>query len=248
MKQKTTQTGLLRGLLYGALLCLSASAATAGTVEDLRGKLAHVLPDLSPESIKETPVPGLYEVVVGPRLFYVSADGRYLIQGRMVDLLSREDLTEPAQAKAKLKALDKVGEDNMIIFGPKAAAHTVTVFTDIDCGYCRKLHSEIANYNKEDIRVRYMFFPRAGLNSPSYDKAVSVWCADDRRKALTAAKAGQNPEPKKCDNPVKAHMDLGEQMGVTGTPSLILEDGELLPGYVPARNLAAYLREKADKK
>jgi thiol:disulfide interchange protein DsbC len=119
------------------------------------------------------------------------------------------------------------------------------VFTDIDCGYCRKLHNEMAKYNAEGITVRYMPYPRSGLNTPSYYKAVSVWCSDDRRDALTRAKAGKDVPRATCDNPVQASLELGHQLGVTGTPALVLEDGQLLPGYVPAKKLSQVLDQQA---
>jgi thiol:disulfide interchange protein DsbC len=129
----------------------------------------------------------------------------------------------------------------MVIFAPEEYDHTITVFTDIDCGYCRKLHNEIDAFMAEGIRVRYLFYPRAGLGSPSYQKAVSVWCADDRKQALTDAKAGEPLPEKSCENPVADHMALGEAMGVTGTPAILLENGQLVPGYVPAKRMAAIL-------
>ena len=119
--------------------------------------------------------------------------------------------------------------------------HTVTVFTDIDCGYCRKMHSQMAAYNKEGIKIRYLMFPREGVNSDSFNKAVAVWCADDRQDAMTKAKRGEEIARKTCDNPVEAQFELGQKLGVRGTPSMILEDGEMIPGYVPPTQLAQLL-------
>jgi thiol:disulfide interchange protein DsbC len=167
-----------------------------------------------------------------------------MVQGRMIDLDKREDLTEPRKAAARQQAVNKVGEDNMVIFGPDKYDHTVTVFTDIECGYCRKLHREIADYGAEGIRVRYVFYPRAGADSASYKEAVSVWCSDDRRKAMTDAKSGKKLEAKSCSNPVRKHMELGELLGISGTPAIVLENGDMVPGYVPAKRLAAILESK----
>jgi len=133
----------------------------------------------------------------------------------------------------------------MLIFAPKDYKYTVTVFTDIDCGYCRKLHAEIDQYNAKGIRVRYLMFPRAGVGSPSYQKAVNVWCADDRNQALTRSKAGETLEEKQCKNPVADEYALGQMVGVTGTPAIFLADGELVPGYVPADRMESILKEKA---
>lgn len=233
----------------GALGLGAASAGedSAGDVGVVRHALENLVPGLEPDTIRPSPLAGLYEVMYGPRIYYVSSDGRYLIQGDLVDLETRENLTEASSSKARLKSLGEVGEDKMVVFAPEPPGHikhVITVFTDIDCGYCRKLHSQMAEYNKEGIEIRYLLFPRAGIGSPSYEKAVSVWCSDDRRAALTEAKQGKPIENKKCEDPVAQHMHLGELMGVTGTPALILESGELLPGYVPPARLAAFLDDK----
>jgi thiol:disulfide interchange protein DsbC len=180
---------------------------------------------------------------MGPQVIYVSDDGKYMMQGRLIDLAKREDLTEPRRAAARKQAVERIGEDRMVIFAPEKYDHTVTVFTDIECGYCRKLHQEISDYGKEGIRVRYVFYPRAGAGSDSYKEAIAVWCAADRQKAMTDAKAGKGIEAKSCENPVDEHIKLGEQLGVSGTPAIVLESGELVPGYVPAKRLAALLEE-----
>lgn len=212
--------------------------------EKVRQGVARVLPDLQIDEVTLSPVPGLYEVVIGQRLVYVTEDGRYLLQGNLVDLQQQKNLTEPRLNDIKARALSEVSEDSMVIFGPEDAKHTVTVFTDIDCGYCRKLHGEMAKYNDAGIRVRYLFFPRAGVDSPSYRKAVSVWCADNRNEAMTVAKTGATLEDRDCPNPVREHMALGQQMGVTGTPALVLESGAMVPGYVPAERLLGMLEQQ----
>lgn len=231
-------------VLWKMALCLTLSINTGTSAADeakIRENISRLLPNMTLEKVTLSPIPGLYEVTVGPRLFYVSADGRYLIQGNMLDLDTREDITESKMALAKKAALAKFSESKMIIFSPDKPKHAVTVFTDIDCGYCRKLHNEIDSYLKEGISIRYLLFPRAGVGSPSYDKAVSVWCATNRKQSLTDAKAGKDIPSRKCDNPINEHLQLGELMGVTGTPSIVLEDGHLLPGYVSADRMSAYL-------
>lgn len=220
-------------------------AASAGDPPAaLTAALDKLLPDQKPTSITETPVPGLYEVVVGSQLFYFSEDGRYLINGSLIDIETKQDVSATRRAEVRAKAFDALGEDQMIVFGPEDAKHTVTVFTDIDCGYCRQLHSEMKDYNDRGIRVRYVLFPRAGIPSPSYDKAVAVWCADDRQAALTEAKSGKDIPMKRCENPVQAHLALGAEMGVRGTPSMFYQDGNRIPGgYVPPEQLAQLLEQ-----
>ena len=233
-----------RGVFLWILaLCGAFANAQAGEAE-VRASLAKVLPELKPDSVAQSVVGGLYEVAVGPQILYVSQDGKYLLQGRILDIEQRKDLTEPKQAEARKRAVDGVGEDKMVIFAPKKYDHTVTVFTDVECGYCRKLHSEIQAYEDEGIRVRYLFFPRAGVGSRSYQEAVAVWCASDRKQAMTDAKAGKEIDLKTCDNPVMDHMQLGEVLGVSGTPALVLDDGEMVPGYVPPKRLAALFQAK----
>jgi thiol:disulfide interchange protein DsbC len=228
-------------ILAGLIVAGSLQAAPPGA-EMVLARLDRIMPGVKPDSVAKAPVDGFFEVVFGPKVVYMSDDGRYLLQASIIDLDSDENLTETRRSAAVKSSLEKVGEAKMVSFGDKdKAKHTISVFTDIDCGYCRKLHSEMAAYNKAGIRVRYLFYPRAGLNTPSYDKAVSVWCADDRNAAMTKSKAGEKVPDKTCDNPVREHMQLGELMGVSGTPALVLPDGSLLPGYVPADRLSQYL-------
>jgi thiol:disulfide interchange protein DsbC len=228
------------------LLLLIQTGFNAGAAEPdsnavIMQSLSKILPGVTPDQIKPSPMQGVSEVLVGPRLFYISDDGKYLLQGSLIDLVTRKDISEERRKEIRLDAIKKVGTDNMIVFPAENERHTITVFTDIDCGYCRKLHKEVDQFNAEGITVRYLMFPRSGVNTPSYDKAVSVWCADDRRAALTKAKAGEAVDARKCDNPVKDQYELGGLLGVTGTPALILDNGELLPGYVPAKRLAKAL-------
>lgn len=225
-----------------ALLLQTGLQADEGQV---KARIAKIMPDTPADSIRPTPVKGIYEITFGPKIIYMSEDGRYLLHASILDLETDENITEANQAKAIKVALDQLGPDKMIIFGdPAKAKHTVTVFTDIDCGFCRKLHGEIKGYNDAGIAVRYLFFPRSGVHTPSYDKAVSVWCAKDRNEAMTKAKAGKEIDNKKCDNPVIEHMRLGELVGVNGTPAIILPNGELVPGYVPPKRLLQYIETK----
>ncbi|MEW8026547.1 MAG: DsbC family protein [Candidatus Thiodiazotropha sp.] len=194
-------------------------------------------------SVAPSKINGLYEVMVGPQLYYVSGDGRYLLSGNMYDIETREDLTTPKVSHAKAEAIEAVGEANMVIFAPQKTKHTVTIFTDIDCGYCQKLHSEIDDYTDLGISVRYLMFPRAGIGSESFDKAVTVLCSDDRNDAMTRSKAGEKLAKKECDNPVEQHWALGKSLGVNGTPAIFLESGDMLPGYIPAQRLSTILQE-----
>ncbi len=191
---------------------------------------------------------GLYEVTVGVHIYYVSENGKYLLPGQLIDLETSKDVTKLKLNTARQLAISKLGQSKMIVFKPKISKYTITVFTDIDCGYCRKLHSEIDQYLAEGITIQYLFFPRAGKDSDSYNKAVSVWCSDDRNAALTAAKNNQSLPVKRCENPIDEHMQLVNDFGLDGTPTIVSETGNIYPGYVAAKQLFAKLeQEKAQK-
>ncbi len=231
------------GMLGLSIVAPAGAADDAG--EKIRAALAGVVPGSTPDSVQPSGVSGLYEVRYGAQILYVSDDGRYLFDGEFIDLQKRVNVTEQRRGEGRLNALRALGEESMIVYKPKGQVkHTITVFTDIDCGYCRKLHNGMAAMNDLGIEVRYLAYPRAGINSPSYDKAVSVWCAEDRNKAMDAAKAGEPLKSKSCDSPVTEHLALGESFGVRGTPALVLDSGELLPGYLPPDRLVAHLEGK----
>jgi thiol:disulfide interchange protein DsbC len=228
-------------LLLGSTLA-SGLFAAGEDVERLRATLAERLPNVTPDRIAPSPLPGLYELVIGTQVVYITGDGRLALQGRLLDLETGTDLTEAVQSEARLRVLAAVPEAKMVIFEPEGEVkHTLTTFTDIDCPYCRRLHAEMDQINALGIRVRYLLYPRAGPESESYRKAVDVWCAADRNDALTRAKAGQALTRGDCANPVLEHMELGAQLGLTGTPFSITETGAVISGYAPAAQLAARL-------
>ena len=195
------------------------------------------------ENVHTTPVNGLYELQVGTQIFYVSADGKYLLTGSLLDMTTKENLTDNRMKGIRLAAINKIPADQMISFKAKDEKYLITVFTDIDCGYCRKLHSEIEQYNQQGISVNYLFYPRTGPGTQSYYKAVSVWCNNDRNQAMTQAKAGKEVPKANCENPVARHFQLGTELGVGGTPYIITDHGDMLPGYVPP----TVLRQELDK-
>lgn len=204
-------------------------------------RIRELAPDAKSIAVSETPIDGILQVQISGDIVYATADGRYLLQGRLVDLETRDDLTEQAKSEIRKGLLTEIDPTKEITFAPENPEFDLIVFTDIDCGYCRKLHSQIAEYNEQGIAVHYMAFPRAGLGSESYDKAVSVWCAADQQEALTNAKAGNDPEPASCENPVAEQYQLGIELGVSGTPALLTSSGQLIPGYVPPEALRARL-------
>jgi thiol:disulfide interchange protein DsbC len=234
---------ILLAVLLG-LVGLTVQADEQADVANIKKVFAKIVPGETPEMISPSVMPNIYEVVYGSQVMYVSADGRYLIQGDLYDLNTRENLSENIRVGQRLKVVQDIDPASTIIFKPKGKSkHVLTVFTDIDCGYCRKLHNQMNQYLAAGIEVRYLAFPRSGVNTKSYYKAVSVWCADDRQAAMTDAKNGGNPPRKECDNPVQEHMQLAEQFGVSGTPTLVLDNGEVIPGYIPPDRLAKMLNE-----
>jgi thiol:disulfide interchange protein DsbC len=217
-----------------------AAAAPDASVQET---LAARFPGVEAENVRPTPVPGLWEVAVGAQVVYLSEDGRFLLRGELIDLMTSESLTDSRRAELVGQMTAKLDESRMVVFSPEKPRHTITVLTDIDCGYCRRFHREIDEYNQRGIKVRYLFYPLAGPGSPSWAKADAVWCSADRQDAMTRAKAGEEIKPKlPCENtPVTEHYQLAGQLGATGTPALLLSDGTLVPGYVPPDQLAAWL-------
>ena len=210
----------------------------------LSARLEALAPDMEPDHVMETGVSGMYEARFGSIIVYLSGDGRYLLRGDLIDLAAGRNLTEVTRQSMRAETVDALGEANMVVFEPDAVKHTVTVFTDVDCGYCARLHRQMADYNRLGIRIRYTAFPRAGVGSNTWDKMVSVWCASDQHKAMTDAKAGIEIAVARCDNPVRDQYETGKAIGVTGTPAIVLESGELIPGYVPPEELLSRLDER----
>jgi thiol:disulfide interchange protein DsbC len=245
-------------VLAGALLCGGAFAqtgvaanpvvapapATAGKAGDTRAAIAKKLEGLKVEDVRISPVTGVYEITRGSDISYVSSDGRYAIVGDMIDLDADANLSENRRRVIRQHLIETVPESEMLVFSPKDPKYTITVFTDIDCGYCRKLHSQIAEYNRLGIRVRYLFFPRSGPDTESWHKAEQVWCSSNRNDALTKAKKGEAIDAKDCgaNNIVARDYELGHKLSVDGTPAIFLSTGEMLPGYAPPGQLVKYLK------
>ncbi len=238
----------MRTLIVVAALLLCAGLLPAHAAGDvppaLSARLKALAPDMEPDHVIETPLAGMYEVRFSSTIVYLSADGRYMLRGDLMDLEAQRNFTEEARRIARADAIGALGESSMIVFAPDTVKHTVTVFTDVDCPYCARMHQQMADYNGLGIEVRYAAFPRAGVSSPTYDKMVSVWCAADQRTAMTDAKMGTSIEMLSCDNPVREHYETGQGIGVTGTPAIVLESGEIVPGYVPPQELARRLDER----
>ena len=234
---------LLLGLLSVTLVTL-ASAAQSATETDPRVAIAARIPGATPDQLRATPIPNIYELSRGADVAYVTTDGKYAFSGDLIDLPQNKDLTEAHKRDVRLKEIGEIPESEMVVFGPREARYTVTVFTDVDCAYCRRLHSQISDYNRMGIRVRYLFYPRTGPNTSSWTKAEQVWCSDDRNDALTRAKQDQPLKAKPCaNNPVARDYALGKEFGLEGTPSILTPDGVLIGGYLPPAELLEELKK-----
>jgi thiol:disulfide interchange protein DsbC len=199
--------------------------------------VADLIPGLRPDSIAPTPVPSWYLVVFGAQIAYVSADGRYLMAGDLIELKSGRNLTGDVRSLIRKTIIDGLDESGMVVFSPDKFGSTITVFTDVSCAYCVRLHQEMNDLAKGGVKVRYLGYPRAGIPSEAYDTLVSVWCNSNPQQAMTDAKAGRAIGKETCETPIREHMAAAEQIGVRGTPTIVLEDGQMLPGYVPADEL-----------
>ncbi|MBO1922933.1 DsbC family protein [Thiomicrorhabdus sp. 6S3-12] len=237
---------LLGGLVLGSVM-LSAYAQTPADQPDqahdfsaIQKQLQTMIPGLDHFDIQPTGIKGLYQVILGVDVVYMSEDGQFLVQGDLIDLQNKVNLTRQVSMQQRIKALAGIPEASMWIYpGDEKAQRkaTITVFTDIHCPYCRKLHLEVPELNKAGVTVRYLAYPRAGAASQSYTDAVSVWCADKPLEALDQVMKGQKVAEKQCDNPIKQHMQLAQFFQVNGTPNILVDDGRLIPGYVPAKEL-----------
>lgn len=239
---------MLRISLFSFICLMFTIPAVAGEQEmkQVKAELIRSFPELSAATVKPAPVPGLYEIEFDAKVFYATENGKYLFMGDLVDLNAHTNLTEARRAAIRMRMLDDVGEENMIVIGPEKPKRTVTVFTDVDCPYCAKFHLDVPTLNKHGVKVRYLFYPRTGLNSESYRRAVAVWCADDRVKAIGIAKAGGQLNMKTCPNPVEKDYRLGERLEISGTPTIFLDNGKMIPGYVPAPQLLGMLGLKGE--
>lgn len=234
-----------------ALLLVLLLAGTHAIAQDadaelqsLRQTVSEMFPEIRPEHVFAGPLDGWYTIRKGAIVAYISADGRYLLQGDLIDLDGQVNLTETARNEARRDMMANVPDGEAIIFSPDEVKHRVDVFTDVDCTYCRRLHAQINEYLGKGIEIRYLLYPRNGPTSESWATAERVWCADDRAEALTLAKLDKEFESKSCDTPmISKHYAMGQDVGLRGTPAIVLEDGTIVSGYLPADQLFQALEE-----
>lgn len=224
-----------------------ASAAAGSVDERAIQALQSINPRIEVDHVGPAPLPGFREAVVGGQVVYISDDGRYLLQGALYDVVEKTDLSQAGMAAVRRRLLATIPASERIVFAPENPDYTVSVFTDVECGYCQKLHQDIAEYNRLGIAIEYLAFPRMGPASEDFAKMVAVWCAADRGAALTAAKEGRKVASRDCTNPVARHYDIGRRVGLAGTPMIVTASGVQMPGYMPPADLRAALDELAAK-
>lgn len=233
--------------------CATPDDADTGPESVVRKAVQSLASKVSVDSIRPAPMPGYYQVIASGQLVYVSADGKYMLNGDLIDVPNKRNLNDAAWADFRKVELAKLPEADRIVFAPPNPRYRVTVFTDVTCGYCRALHEHVADFNKAGIALEYVAWPREGVTNPAgratdtYNEMVSVWCSADRKAAFTAAKKGKTPKTASCANPVKQEFELGVKLGVNGTPAIIAEDGTMLGGYMTPDQLLDML-EKNKKK
>jgi thiol:disulfide interchange protein DsbC len=230
------------------LLSFAVAAADDAELESVRATVMERFEGLEAKNVQASDVEGWYTIQKGPIVAYVSADGRYLMQGDMIDLEAQVNLSDRVRSSMRRDVMARVSNDEVIAFSPAEVKYSVAVFTDIDCTYCRKLHAEIDQYMANGIEVRYLLYPRNGPSSRSWNTAERVWCAKDRNYALTQAKLDKDFSTSSCDSSMVAdHYLIGQDVGLSGTPAIVFDDGTLLAGYLPPAALLQRLQASAAK-
>ncbi len=231
------------GAIFAAVPAIAEDDAQ---LEQVRQKVDEMFDMIEPENVKTSPVDGWYTIQRGSIIAYISGDGRYLLQGDLIDLDNQLNVSEATRTGARRELMATVSDDQVIAFTPSVVKYSVSVFTDVDCSYCRRLHSQIEGYMAHGIEIRYLLYPRNGPASPSWSTAEEVWCASDRADALTLAKLDRDFETSKCDSHiVQDHYVIGRDVGLNGTPAIVLDDGTLIAGYLSPDQLAARLAQNA---
>ena len=246
----TLQSKIITAL---SLMCLavtfSSPSVAESSLDGIKAKITERLPGIVVTSLQEAPVNGLYELVTDGQIYYIDESAEYLVDGSVIQLSDKANLTDRRLGGIHTSLIEGLGEENMLIYEPEEPSNrSITVFTDISCGYCRRLHAELDTLLDEGIRVRYLLFPRSGLGSQGHKDLESVWCADDPQAAMTNAKAGGEVTPKTCANPIEQHIALAERLGLRGTPLIYTDSGEKIPGYREAALLASMVNDSEPMK
>jgi len=248
MSRLTSNTVIRLTVTAAAIFAFSWAVAAEddARLDEVRQRVGEMFDMIDPGDVKASPVEGWYTIQKGSVVAYISGDGRYLLQGDMIDLDQQVNLTEVARTDARRDLMAAITDDQFITFSPAEVKYSVSIFTDTECTYCRRLHSQIEDYMAQGIEVRYLLYPRNGPASRAWNTAEDVWCATDRQNALTMAKLDRKFDTATCDSSaVQRHYVIGRDVGLSGTPAIILDDGTLIAGYVPPDQLAIRLEQNA---
>ncbi len=232
---------IIFSLFYSAITFSEVDAVVQANIK--QGLIA-LFDDVNVTDIQSAPVDGLYQVNIGAHLVYAYGDGSFVLTGDLYDAKARRNISEETRTAMRYKLLQQIPEKDIIEFAPEQPKYSVYVFTDTDCGYCRKLHQDMPELNRKGIAVRYLAFPRGDMESPTAEDMQSIWCAVDKQRAMTAVKNNLKPEKKSCHNPVEQQYELGIKMGVRGTPAMYTETGRELKGYMPPDELLEQLNKR----
>ena len=232
-------------LLFVLGLSLLSFSAFAEDFEHVQNRLDTLIGSDVDIALASTRIDGIVQVTAGTEVFFMTEDGQFFIQGRLVDLNTQDDLTELGKQGVRRQLLEAFDSSTLITYGPTNPDHEILIFTDTDCGFCRRLHAMIDDYIEAGIAVRYAAFPRAGIGSSTYADLVNVWCSEDVHSAMDQAQLGQPVERSDCASPVESHFELGRKLGVSGTPYIITESGEIFGGIVSAQELRMHLDQSS---
>lgn len=230
---------MIRMILIALLATLAIPPALA--TDAIESRLAEVVPDVTPDAIQPSAIPGVYEVRFGTDILYVSEDGRYLLQGSLIDLETRDNLTDKSLRSVRAEVFDGIPDDELTVYVPEGEVrHVLNIFTDPNCPFCRQLHEEMQTYLDAGVKVRYLIYPVLGRESPTIMR--DIWCAESRTDAMDRAKAGRAIPSADCPTPAEEHLALGRELGISGTPATITDGGELISGFRPATEVIEALQ------
>ena len=234
----------MKNILLLITIMLLVSCAKKDEVNvDIRKTVSNAYPDVAIDEIKKIDE-NFHEIIINKQIYYATNDGKYLIVGNVINLNTKESITENTKMNQRLSIIDSIDMKNFMIFKPKKTDHILTIFTDTSCPYCQKLHNEIPDLLENNIEIRYVLFSRNGNDVDAYQQLVSAWCSADKVDALEDLFAGDILDDiSNCENPIARNFDYAGSLSVEGTPTIFLEDGRIIPGYQNYENILAFINK-----
>ena len=234
----------MKNILLLITIMLLVSCAKRDEVDlDIRKTVSNAYPDVDIDEIKKIDE-NFHEIIINKQIYYATNDGKYLIVGNVINLNTKESITENTKMNQRLSIIDSMDMKNFMIFKPKKTDHILTIFTDTSCPYCQKLHNEIPDLLENNIEIRYVLFSRNGNDVDAYQQLVSAWCSADKVDALEDLFSGDIlDDVSNCENPIARNFDYAGLLSVEGTPTIFLEDGRIIPGYQNYKNILAFINK-----